>query len=495
MPASIVFCLLTLPWLNPFTFGPTPAVVPWLFATVCAAGVWGIGIATRGRIDKQLWVRVIAGAWIAAATISAAIGLVQYFGASAPLVPWVNATSLGEAFGNLRQRNQFATLMAIGLAAILWWVRHGCPWGLAGGVVTLLACGSVASSSRTGLLLWVFLIGVTALWRSERQPQVWRVLVIAALAYAMAAVALPWLAGLDPLSTGAWARLRAGDAACMGRITLWSNVLYLIAQKPWLGWGWGELDYAHFITLYPGARFCDILDNAHNLPLHLAVELGVPVALVGVAAGILMVARARPWRDRDATRQLAWAVLALIGIHSLLEYPLWYGPFQIAAGVSVWLLWRTRAAAAQSPQKWASFGLPGFAGIASAAIIFIAITGYAAWDYWRVGQLYVAPAERAPAYRDNTLNQLREVWLFRSQVQFAELTTLPLNQDNAAYAHDLARQMLHFSPEPRVVEKMIDSAVLLGREDEAAFYRARYQAAFPDAHANWVAESARNKAP
>ena len=28
------------------------------------------------------------------------------------------------------------------------------------------------------------------------------------------------------------------------------------------------MDYAHFVTLYPGERFCDILDNAHNLPLH-----------------------------------------------------------------------------------------------------------------------------------------------------------------------------------------------------------------------------------
>lgn len=32
------------------------------------------------------------------------------------------------------------------------------------------------------------------------------------------------------------------------------------------------------MTLFPGERFCVLLDNAHNLPLHLAVELGVPVA-------------------------------------------------------------------------------------------------------------------------------------------------------------------------------------------------------------------------
>ena len=50
--------------------------------------------------------------------------------------------------------------------------------------------------------------------------------------------------------------------------------------------------------------------------------------------------------------------------------------------------------------------------------------------------------------------------------------------------------MLYFSPEPRVVEKMIESAVMLGRDDEALFYLARYRAAFADSYARW---SARNK--
>ena len=79
----------------------------------------------------------------------------------------------------------------------------------------------------------------------------------------------------------------------------------LIAQKPWLGWGWGELDYAHFITLYPGARFCDILDNAHNLPLHLAVELGVPLAVV-LCGGGLVAGLARPALARAGSQPAAW---------------------------------------------------------------------------------------------------------------------------------------------------------------------------------------------
>ena len=56
-------------------------------------------------------------------------------------------------------------------------------------------------------------------------------------------------------------------------------------------------------------------------------------------------------------------------------------------------------------------------------------------------------------------------------------------------------ELLHFSPEPRVVEKVITSAEMLGLEDEAASYRVRYRAAFPDAYVRWMSDSAQDEAP
>jgi hypothetical protein len=247
---------------------------------------------------------------------------------------------------------------------------------------------------------------------------------------------------------------------------LWSNVLHLIAQKPWLGWGWGELDYAHFITLYPGERFCDILDNAHNLPLHLAVELGVPFAALLCGGCGWLVLRAKPWREADPTRQMAWAVLVVIGLHSLLEYPLWYGPFQIAAGLCIWLIYKPFRAIALMDTAWL-------------AILLIASCTYAAWDYWRVSQIYMQPATRARAYQTDTLEKIRASWLFRNQVRFAELTTTPLTTANAERTFALAQDLLHFSPEAKVAQALIVSAVMLGRSDDALFYQARFDAAFP----------------
>jgi O-antigen ligase len=493
MQSVAIFLLIALPWINPFATGPAPAIVPLMFSWVCIGsllGLWsGRSLGFSGaRLDA-----VMAWAWLIPGLLSAVIGLCQYFGVAGGFAPWMNKSEAGEAFANLRQRNQFATLTNISLAALLWLMATtssiaGRGRWLMLAAAGLLAAGNAASSSRTGLLQLGLLCALFRVWGGWRQPVLRRVLLVAVGTYALATLALPWLAGLDLSEHGMLARLHTGDRLCSSRLTLWSNVLHLIAQKPWLGWGWGELDYAHYITLYDGPRFCEILDNAHNLPLHLAVELGIPAALLLCGGFVWWVLWQQPWREIDATRQLAWGVLALIGVHSLLEYPLWYGPFQMAAGLCVLLLWR--GAGVEVPPTYQPNKLPAQVVRSLSAIVLIAFTACAAWDYHRVSQIYLAPEARDEAYRDDTLIKIRDSWLFRNQVQFAELSLTPLTRNNAQWTFDTATALLHYSPEPRVIEKVIESAVLLGRDDEALAHLVRYRAAFPADHARWAQANA-----
>lgn len=485
MSSFATFIFITLPWLNPFSVGPTAAVGPLLFSWVCAALLlltWTFACTPTDRADR---VHAMVLAWVVAAALSAGIGLLQYLGASGWLGIWVNHPSVGEAYGNLRQRNQFATLLNIGLAALLCWVslcaRSKVHVVVLLVVAALIGAGNAVSSSRTGLFQLLLLGAMLLLWLRTAAVDIKRrllaMLASAAVGYALASVVMPLLIGLDPLSSGAWARLRAGDAECASRLTLWRNVMYLIAQKPWLGWGWGELDYAHFMTLFPGVRFCDILDNAHNLPLHLAVEFGLPVATLLCASALWLVWRAKPWCERDPVRQLAWAVLAVIALHSLLEYPLWYGPFQMAVGLSLYLLWPQRKVINMPFTQYSK---------ALAAILLLAYCGVAAWQYQLASQIYMAPHERMQSYRDDTLEKVRTLWLFQDQVQFAELTMSEVSPVNAAQINSLAKKILHFSPEARVVELLIESARVLGQEEEAGFYMQRYQAAFAQDYARWI---------
>ena len=80
MQSIVVFFFIALPWLNPFSFGPSPAVVPWLvtLASLAAALPW----LARVRLAE-----VAPGAWLVAALLSSVLGLLQYFGATAWLGP------------------------------------------------------------------------------------------------------------------------------------------------------------------------------------------------------------------------------------------------------------------------------------------------------------------------------------------------------------------------------------------------------------------------
>jgi O-antigen ligase len=520
--AAAALLLAALPWLNPMSYGPSAAVVPWFVSALCAILLWATAsVSFRRTLVPQrlawigagfvLWaivshlppqpdalmlagglVLVVLGAaaararelgpalqagLLAAAVLNALFGLLQYFGAAAALAPVVNLAQVGEAFGNLRQTNQFATLCWMGVAIVLLGTLR-LRRAAAVLLLVLLAVGSAASVSRTGMLEILALLLLCGWWGGADRRRRLLLGALAAAVYAAGAVLLPVL--LETVTGVAadrtlWGRLQGADA-CFSRRVLWSNVLHLIAQKPLAGWGWGELDYAHYLTLYSGARFCDILDNAHNLPLHLAVELGVPAALAVCGAALVWAWKQRPWGESQPLRRLAWALLALILLHSLLEYPLWYGPFQIGLGLALgWLLPEPDAGAGEQPR------LHG----AAVATALLALLGHAAWDYARVSQIYVAPDARWAPWREDTLQHARASWLFGGQARFAELTLATPERANARWMYPLALRALHYSPEPRVIQRVIESAVLSGHEDEAVLHLARFRAAFPDDYGKW----------
>lgn len=520
--------LLAALWLWPLAGGPSSSVQPTLFGLLVAALLWVLAAPQgRGALgaafslialagvcalagalvwtgalvgalvvcagyavaqtngDRQGRARLLALAWWLGALVSSLMGLAQYLGLGDGLAPWINVTEAGQAFANLRQRNQFASLTNIGLVAGLYLALRTTSRMQAGLLtlgVALLAAGNAASGSRTGLVQLAVVLVLAGGWGALRQPLQRRLLLLAVLSYGLASMVLPWW--IEVSSPGALARLASEQVDCASRLTLWRNVLHLIVLRPWSGWGWGELDYAHFVTLYEGPRFCDILDNAHNLPLHLAVELGLPLAVALCGAALWAVWRARPWRETDAARRMAWGVLAVIALHSGLEYPLWYGPFQMALGLCLGLLWPAAAPSiaqgmtSTKPQaSWPQLLL---------ALALIAASGAAAWDYRRVSQVYLPPEARAAAWRDDPLAAGRASWLFRDQARFAELTLSPLTRENAVWTYRTAGALLHYAPEPRVIEPLVESAVLLGRDQEALAVLARYRAAFPEAHARWA---------
>lgn len=475
-------------WLWPLTAGPLSAMWPNLFALT--VGVILFNVLPRSSAGGKT---AVATGWLVAALISAVIALMQYFDLEDPFFPFLATTDPGYAYANARQTNHLATLLGAGLLALLWAVRTRRLRFHAVWMAGLLATAMAATASRTGAMHLLLITAMVAWWAEpqRRRMLLWCAWVLAV--YVAAVLALPWLLqhtqGIE--GRDLFARMGAG-ASCSSRKVLWSNVLHLISLKPLTGWGWGELAYAHYATLFDGPRFCEKLTNAHNLPLHFAVELGIPLALLLSAGAVWMIARHQPWRAKDPARQMAWSVLALIGVHSLLEYPLWFGNFQVMVALCIWLLWPAHACdgVARSAEITRA-AIPWRRAMGSIALL--SVFTYVAWDYFRVSQLYTPTQERAVRYRDDTFSKARGTWLFSSQVLFAQVTTADLDTSNAAPLLQASLAALHISPEPRVIQKVIESALLLEKNNLAQEHAARYKAANPINFAQW--EATKSKGP
>ncbi len=542
---------IALPWLSPLTAGPSAAVIPWLVTLSCVASLlmlpntvnwrplpqgfnWFFGIFTlcfmalgvRSNLSIEsvatmiTWVCVFllscfgakflkdtirlntfAKLWLVLALVSCVLAAVQYLSLEHWLAPWVSQSSDGVAYANLRQRNQFATLCGIGLLSLLLICSVSSsraamqPMSSAGTVfnktakkwswfaVAVLAVGNSLSSSRTGAVQWVLIVAAVVCWRSSLRADVRRLAYGGLAIYGLAVAAMPWFAQwVGNSSTGLLGRAQEMATSGGGRMTLYSNVIDLIAMKPWLGWGWRELAYAHYSTHFD-VRFMELVDNAHNLPLHLAVELGVPFAVLFCGAVLWWVVRNAPWRETDPTRQLAWGILMLIGVHSMVEYPLWYGPFLMTLGLCLGLLQRPK----KEPNSAVVQVFITPLAIKFIAIALLCITAYLAFDYHRVSQIYLSEEDRSALYRDDVMGAAKRSVVFKKHAQFAELVTTPVTPQTAPHVLELALKLIHFSPEPRVIEPLIESATMLHFDDIAMFHLERYKAMYPKDYAAWSA--------
>ncbi len=465
---------------------PAPSTLSML------GGSW---LLTSGFFCILLWTESKASnaarGWLLAALASTLMAFLQVQDNTAWTLGWVSASPDFQAYANLRQRNHLASLLAIGLCAVLYFSMQGSDHPhpkfasqmLVGLAVSLMTLAQALTASRTGALQWFAVLGLAAwlMLRSGKKQSLW-VIAWAGVGFMVCSAGLAWYADTSSV-TGIVGRF--SDDNAMSRLPLWRNVLELIAQKPLLGWGWRGLAYAHYSTDFSGNRFMEMLDNAHNLPLHLAVELGLPVALIFCGGVVWLIWKNKPWTETQPDRQLAWGILMVIGIHSLVEYPLWYGPFFMTALICVGILcvdlWRNwLLALTKSTQSAINLGIKGL------GLLLMAYTIFAAFDYHRVSQIYLPPDQRSTWYADDALGAAKRSVLFQSHAKFAELVITPLSRETAPRILALSSELVVWSPEPRVIEKLIESAVMMQLDELAAFHLRRYRVAYPSAYKNWA---------
>jgi O-antigen ligase len=318
------------------------------------------------------------------------------------------------AWGNLRQPNLLATLTLWGLLAGVALFRHQ-------RALLWLTCFSTLavlwlSASRTG---WFGLVvaSTAAILAIMPRAQVaahrmrYRIgygLVMTAI-IAIAAIAIAALMLTDYTRTGPL-------DSTIQRLSLWRDVIVLIKTEPLWGVGFGQLNFAWTLTPF-AQRAPDVFDHAHSLPLQLAVEFGVPIAvLILLLLGGLL---ARGFINRHAGRNAAmrYLQLGMLGViltHSLVEYPLWFAYFLLPSALILAML-------AQSDTQNSGVNLPTHqlsntkcsVDFFIAAILAITIAGGVTWawhGYQNVLRIYKSANE--PTRALSLAQTARQHWLY-----------------------------------------------------------------------------------
>ncbi|NUZ04455.1 PglL family O-oligosaccharyltransferase [Piscinibacter koreensis] len=315
------------PWSLALTAGSTLAAAILVFLAGAATA--------RGGFEHPAY-SAVCGALVVAAALNGLVGLTQVFEPSLTDGVLIAPTVLaGRATGNIRQPNNLSTLILWAVIAVVWLRTSGRLRLLPAGV--LLACfGAVLflTGSRMGWLVLAGFAGWAFLSRSlGRASRLLLVVPLVALVAAWGIQAAGVAAGYEHFGGGTRGAIADGNLSS-SRIGIWSDALALLARYPWTGIGFGEFNFAWTLSAFPG-RSGAFFDHTHNLLLNLLVELGVPLGTMTIAA--LAYAFAGSLRNAIGSKQqgefeaaelpvrrAAFAMLCVVLVHSMLEYPLWY---------------------------------------------------------------------------------------------------------------------------------------------------------------------------
>jgi O-antigen ligase len=112
------------------------------------------------------------------------------------------------------------------------------------------------------------------------------------------------------------------------RIQLFLYAWLMFLSNPILGVGFGEYAWRAFELSagLPGAVTPGIDRHSHNLFLQLLAETGI-AGFLCVAVPLASWFYRMPWRHLTPARSWAVGVLAIMGLHSMVEFPLWHANF------------------------------------------------------------------------------------------------------------------------------------------------------------------------
>lgn len=485
-PAMAALLLLLLAALA----GPLWTGQPWSAALSSAALLagallvllGGMRLGGGGGTRAQLGMDLFCLALLAAGLLSVGVSLVQVFApglADGDVI--ARSGIVGRAVGNMRQPNHLASLLMWSCVAAVWLANsaRGRAYALTlPALLFALVFAVVLSASRTGMIG----VGLLAIWglldRKLARLARWSLIatpLMLAISWWLMSV---WASSGGDHAFGAESRLAEG-AGSPSRLAILANAWALLKQYPLSGVGWGEFNLAWSMTPFP-ARPTAFFDHTHNLPMQLLVELGWPLGLL--VLGLLTWALWQAFRaghraqGQDAVMlRCAFMIVLMIGLHSLLEYPLWYAYFLLPTAFALGLCLGGGAGRWTLPrQLWGLFKVGG--------ALLIAGSLFAVWDYLSVVEIY-APSADAGSLEQRIERGQRSVF-FAPQADYAAATSLTAGPA----ALQATRRTAHHLIDARLMMAWAKSLHASGDIDRARYVVQRLREFRSKTSDDWLAE-------
>jgi O-antigen ligase len=430
------------------------------------------------RIESALGRQAIADtlAWglLVGALLVATTGALQRWAPSIGM-PYIFPNN-GTISGNIAQPNNFADYLWIGITAALYLYQRGKIVRLPlAGALTVLIGFSLVSGSRSvyfygaALTLWL------AFWGIRQEGIQRKRLIGAALLLLPGLYAIQWLITFYGTPVYSAQRLVALGSYDPVRPTLWRAALQIFSEHPILGAGFDSFSREFFerIESFP-INGVGIPEHSHNLFTEMLAEFGLLGFGLVLSTAVLWLWSLRKQKNDPATF-LAVGAMLILGIHSGLEYPLWYGHFLAIATMMLALGDGSRWQVEAAPRH--RMALAAMALIGGTALINLR-ADYNALEVASQGRAVdgtLIPVETQQAWLLDTYSH--SLLRYYAALQFA--ARMPLEASDTANRLKVMKEALDFSPIRQGVFRYAALLQLDGQHDAAMTQLQRAMQSYP----------------
>lgn len=378
---------------------------------------------------------------------------------------WIFPHSGKSLPANIAQVNQLANYLGLGLASLMYlyatqyikklWVLTGLAF-----ILTALAL----TGARMGWL-YVAIISFVFTWFHRRQinesttdqlnialwliPAFGLIQIFAPLAISL----FPELATALPLTPTE--KAIAGLSGQSIRVEFIKEAWAIFTAHPWLGVGWGQFGWQDIILSQAYPNHTGWTHHSHNIIAQLLAECGI-------FGGLILIMDSTYWGRQffrqSVTAERLWilALVAIIVVHSLLEYPLWYAYF---LGLFAVLLGLGSDVTNNKKTHISTGVLMSGIVLAFSVITFISVgLQYSKLENWYQQGLHGRLTQQEVVSMLNQMTHMRKTSLLAPQMDMVLVRALPEHGAFLATKIQHNAQVMHYRPGD---QEMYNQAYLL----------------------------------